>query len=158
MPRRKRVEIITTGNQCSTNLVNGLAELDAELAEIDENLIRNDLTVLERGEHLARRKEIYELKYPETRQGAQGGGRNGVGTRQRTETEIISFSADTAAKTGQTDRTIRQEVQIANKIAPEVKEVIRDTELADAKTQLIALAGLNEDEQKEAVAEVQSGL
>ena len=28
----------------------------AELAEIDENLMRNDLTVLEQGEHLARRQ------------------------------------------------------------------------------------------------------
>ena len=30
----------------------------AELAEIDENLMRNDLTVLEQGEHLARRQDL----------------------------------------------------------------------------------------------------
>lgn len=29
-----------------------------ELVEIDENLMRNDLTVLEQGEHLARRQEL----------------------------------------------------------------------------------------------------
>ena len=34
--------------------------IEAELAEIDENLMRNDLTVLEQGEHLQRRNEILE--------------------------------------------------------------------------------------------------
>jgi len=48
-----------------------LSELDAELAQIDENLIRNELTVLERAEQLKRRKEIYEAKYPESRAGVK---------------------------------------------------------------------------------------
>ena len=33
-------------------------EVEIELAEIDENLMRNDLTVLEQGEHLVRRQEL----------------------------------------------------------------------------------------------------
>ena len=37
-------------------------ELECELAEIDENLMRNDLTVLEQGEHLARRQELIGWK------------------------------------------------------------------------------------------------
>ncbi|MEN6487655.1 MAG: ParB N-terminal domain-containing protein [Smithella sp.] len=36
-------------------------ELECELAEIDENLMRNDLTVLEQGEHLARRQELSRI-------------------------------------------------------------------------------------------------
>ena len=37
-------------------------EIECELAEIDENLMRNDLTVLEQGEHLARRQELIGWK------------------------------------------------------------------------------------------------
>jgi ParB family transcriptional regulator, chromosome partitioning protein len=58
-----------------------LSAIDAELAEIDENLCRTELTVLERGEHLARRKALYLARHPETKVGAKGGGRGGVGTR-----------------------------------------------------------------------------
>ncbi|MDD3525288.1 MAG: DNA methyltransferase [Candidatus Cloacimonetes bacterium] len=125
-----------------------------ELAEIDENLIRNELTVLERADHLARRKEIYEELHPETKVGQYGGGRGGVGTKCKTETEIISFSDDTAAKTGVTPRTIRQEVQISKKIAPEVKEAIRNTPLANSKTDLLEIARSPVEKQKSFVHEV----
>jgi hypothetical protein len=42
-------------------------ELSSELAEIDENLIRNPLTKLEESEQMKRRKEIYEILHPESK-------------------------------------------------------------------------------------------
>ena len=52
-----------------------LDELHAELAEIDENYIRANLTPLETSQLLFRRKEIYEALHPETKTGtAQGNG------------------------------------------------------------------------------------
>lgn len=127
-------------------------ELDKELVEIDENLIRAELTVLERAELLKRRKEIYEAKH----QQAKAEERRKLGLKQYRE-EIISarenippaFTIDTANKTGFTPRTIRHEVYIAEKIVPEIKETIKNTELADSKVELLKLAKLEPEQQKE---------
>lgn len=54
-----------------------------------------------------------------------------------------SFADTTAAKTHLTARTIQQEVQIATKLDEKVKEQIRDTPLADNKTELLRLARLD---------------
>ncbi len=121
-----------------------------QLAEIDENLIRNDLDVLERSEQEARRQDVYEQLHPETKHGgapgAAGGGKQAKGER------ISSFAEDTASKTGVSPRSVQQDLQIAKKILPEVKAVVRGTQLADSKTDLLQLARLKPEEQK-AVAE-----
>jgi len=91
-----------------------LDELDAELAQIDENLIRNELTVLERAEQLKRRKEIYEAKYPESRaeikrlKGLKQYRTDSVSARENVPN---SFTEDTASKIGVSPRTIRRDVQ-----------------------------------------------
>ena len=135
-----------------------LSGLSAELAEIDENLIRNELQVLDRADHLARRKEIYEALHPLSRAGAAGAQ---VSNRTRhghdATSEIISFAADTANKTGVTARTVQQEVQISEKIAPDVKDAIREMPVADSKTDLLLLARKPVDEQRQIVERIQSG-
>src|ERR1700680_318296 len=50
--------------------ISQLSDTECELWEIDENLRRSELTELERGEHLLRRKEVYERLRPETKAGA----------------------------------------------------------------------------------------
>ena len=49
--------------------VRGLEGLQAELAEIDENVVRADLSPVDFGDLLMRRKEIYEMLHPETKNG-----------------------------------------------------------------------------------------
>ena len=125
--------------------------LDAELIEIDENLIRNELTALENGDCLRRRKEIYEIKFPETKQGIAGGK-----ARQNSASEKNSFAKDTALKTGLSPRTIQQGVQIGN-IIPEVKEKILNLPIADKKIELLQLSRLEPAKQAEAVDKYISG-
>lgn len=107
--------------------IHDLNPLKRELAEIDENLIRSELHYLDRGEHLRRRKQIYELLYPETKAG--GDRKSEEFKTKRIEGGLKpSFAADTAAKTNLSERTIQQDIQLA-KLKPEVKEEIRKIDL-----------------------------
>lgn len=112
-------------------------EDEARLAEIDENLIRHELNPLDRAAFLSERKAIYERLNPATKHGAQGG-RGG----KRNETEIVSFSKNTAERIGLTDRTIRLAVMIAERLAPDVKGAIAGTWISKTQAELLALAKL----------------
>ena len=124
-----------------------LGDLDRELAEIDENLIRNELTALERGESLARRKTIYEALHPETKPVQERGG-PGRGHKTAENISAVSpFAEDAAEKTGVTDRAIRYAVQIGEDITPEARDAIRETPTADNQSDLLRLAKHPELEQ-----------
>jgi N6-adenosine-specific RNA methylase IME4 len=131
-----------------TTIPVSVVDLDAdhrELSEIDENLIRAELTELEKGEHVARRKAVYERLHP-----AAPSGRGG--DRRSTETvSVDSFTADTAAKTGISERTVRLDVQVGSMPEP-VREAVRNTPVADRKRDLIELARM-EPERQAVVAE-----
>jgi ParB family transcriptional regulator, chromosome partitioning protein len=67
---RHRLEAAKKLNKRVQAVINfNLNDDDMLLAEIDENLIRGELDALERSEHMAKRKEIYERKHPETKAG-----------------------------------------------------------------------------------------
>ena len=55
----------------------------AEMVEIDENLQRSSLTALEEAQAIARRKELWEEIYPETKRGAKGGRKKANGRETR---------------------------------------------------------------------------
>ena len=89
--------------------VSGLEGLQAELAEIDENVIHSDLSPVDFGDLLMRRKAIYETLHPETKVGiAQAAGMNrAVGNNVSAPGALTSksFVADTVEKTGIAKRT-----------------------------------------------------
>ena len=84
----------------------------AELAEIDENLIRADLSPIERALHVARRKELYEKIHPETKQGGAKGAGRGRGKLQGSLVE--NFVNDAAKKTGRGRSTIARDAKRGN--------------------------------------------
>lgn len=116
----------------------------AELAEISENLIRNELTLLERAEHLARMRAVYEQLYPNAR---------GVGRPAKNSATVAAFSEWAAAQAGLAQRTIRHYVHLAESVAPEVRDAIRRTPIANDGAELKSLASLEPSKQR-AVAEL----
>ena len=136
---------------------------EQRLMEIDENLERAELTNMERAEHLAERKRLYEEIYPETKDGACGGGKNGVGTRSKTgfvksTNPVPSFVNATAQKLNCSESTIQKAVRRATQITPEIKEIIRDIPaIANRTKELDALASMTPAEQAQAVEAVKTG-
>lgn len=81
-------------------------------------MIRNELSYIEKGDHLKRRKEIYEELYPESKaeniRNAELKQNRGDLTAAREK--AISFTEDTSIKTGISARTIQKDIQIATNL------------------------------------------
>jgi ParB-like nuclease family protein len=121
-------------------------ERDAELWEIDENLCRAELTDAQRADHTARRKRLYLEMHPETEHGA-----NASPSGQFGHTANPSFVADTAEKTGKSERAVRRAVHRGESIAPDVLQAVQGTPL-DKGVALDAIAKMPHEEQRAVVA------
>ncbi len=71
---------------------------------------------------------------------------------------VASFAADVGAKIGLAERTIRENIARARKIEPKLRDRVRALPaVADSGPELDALARLKPDEQKAALAMVETG-
>jgi N6-adenosine-specific RNA methylase IME4/ParB-like chromosome segregation protein Spo0J len=130
--------------------VTDISGLKAKLAEIDENLIRNELHYTERGDLLLERKNIYEGLHPETKAGIAGGK-----ARQGSASATIAFAEDTAKKTGVSKSTIQHEIQVAKNLTPEVKETVRKHDIP--KTDALKLARMDKEKQRAVADKISTG-
>lgn len=127
----------------------------AELAGIDENLLHAPLTQLEESEHIRRREEILaELGI----RAVVGQGRpkkiddeldddsenDAEGRTINPEKLKLKTTADIAAEMGMGKRTAQEYLQIANHISKEVRDVIRDCDVADNKSELLRIAKIQD--------------
>jgi hypothetical protein len=133
-------------------LLDGSA-LHAELAEIDENLVRNDLTALEQGEHLARRDEILTALGLRAEVGQGRPPKNGESDSPFSP----KTTADIAAEVGLSKRTAQQRKQAATSIPEPIRDAIRDTPTADKQSELLKLSRMPEAEQQAVVDKIVSG-
>lgn len=133
--------------------------LKLKIMELDENIIRAEFTVLERAEALKEKKEIYEKLYPKTKHGIAGAVAKYSANEKNSLAKKKTFTEDTADKMGKNQRTIQQEVQIAENIIPEVKKEIKkvkikDKPLENKKSDLIELSRLTPKKQQEVMEEL----
>ena len=137
-----------------------LEDLKYDLAEIDENLIRLDIPVIDQADRMKRREEIYEALGLSS--DGRGGDRKSPGAKDKIKNDTVSvlmsscFSDDTAQKMGITPRSIQRLIQISSGITHNLKAEIRDTFLAFELRSLVKLARITDPKEQRA-ARIASG-
>lgn len=119
---------------------------EAELAEIDENLMRRELTPLDRAVFLAARKDVWLRLHPET---GHGKAKKNKGEERRTG--VPSFDRATAERLGLDPRSIRRAVSRAS-IPADVRAMIAGHPVADSGAELDKLAAQSADMQRRIAA------
>lgn len=109
---------------------------EARLAEIDENLMRQELNALDRAVFLAERKAVYERLNPEAKNG--GDRKSGDFSSQTLRSD--RFTLDAAERCGLSERTIQDAVALANALGQELCAALQGSDLARNAAQLKALA------------------
>lgn len=133
-------------------------DMKSEMATIDENLRRVELTTAQYAKQLKRRKELYEAMHPETKAGKAPGKTDGKGGKTKNDTmTVLPFAADTAAKTGKSRRTVERDIALADKLDDAAVETLADHPVANSKTELKKLADLPADKQRDVADKLASG-
>lgn len=142
-------------------------ELWNELATIDENLIRNELSTLEQGEHLLRREKILAALGKRAQSGENqyttmsgAGYTSGAITRSggayyapplSPESKVTTYTI--AKDMGCATRTVQERMKIARDISEEVRDTIRNTEIAGNKSELLRLAKVKDPVEQMKIAQ-----
>lgn len=139
--------------ECTVSSLEGLL---AELAEVDENVVRRGLSAVEYSDLLLRRKEIYEALHPETKNGGDQKSEK-IRTSKCRSDSMKSFVQDTAEKLGVGRRTVERQIQTAKNLTAEAKDIIRDTGTKITKKDALKLSRLEPDQQRDAASQLAAG-
>lgn len=134
-----------------------LDDVDAQLAEIDENLARNELNPLERAEEVGKRNELYVAKHGEPK---HGGDRKSEEAKSSSHDENLipkRFDLDMQEKTGVSAQVIYRDLQIVKNLPLEIRDTIRHSPLANSQSELLNLTRLEPERQAKVAAKVVSG-
>jgi len=119
-------------------------DITKELITLAENIIKLDLSVLQRSEELKRYNELLIVKGWRAERGQNRFTDRGEIISGLSDGDVkentLKTTSDLAKEMGVSERTIQQEIQIANNIDDSVKDMIRGTEIADSKTKLLEIA------------------
>lgn len=147
--------LIAGAHRCAAASQAGLTEilalvfegnaLEQRMLEIDENLMRRELSELDRAVFLAERKALYEALHPET---AHGGDRRSDQVEENFHLipRQESFASATAKKLGVSDRQIRTYLARA-RIQEAARQALAGTRWADHGATLDAIAKLPPEQQ-----------
>lgn len=126
---------------------------EAVLIEVCENLIRNDLSALDRAIFVQTYRDVWESKNGTIKRGPRGATiiSDNMSLIDTLETEASrGFSTICAEKLGVSKRAIERARRIAQRLTPAVRKSVQGSTIADNQNQLLALAKLDPDEQRKA--------
>lgn len=157
----KRYEVLAGNHRLQACLMLGLDEipciivddddLHAELAMIDENLCRAELSPADRAEQTARRKAIYEALHPETKQHVAGAhASNAAQGNAAAKLAVASFTSSTSGATGKSERAVQRDAERGERVCASALALVRGTFL-DTGAYLDKLKALAIDEQVDCV-------
>lgn len=139
--------------------VQDMDDLHAELALIDENLCRNDLSPAERASAQARRKAIYQQLHPETKLGGDRGNQYTgpkVALGQFGQEPMPRFDEAASDATGQSERSVRRDVTRGESLGEDALAKVARTSL-DKGDELDALAKLPAEKRLELIKRAAAG-
>lgn len=96
----------------------------AEIAMIDENVFRGELSPAERARFMARRRELFQEEHPQSK---RGGDRKSETFKEATEQP--SFTEQAAAATGRSQSSVLLDAGRGEKVIGEVLDLIKGTAL-----------------------------
>ncbi|QGM46705.1 ParB/RepB/Spo0J family partition protein [Methylocystis heyeri] len=140
-------------------MVQELDDLEAKIAEIDENVARRDLNPLDRAIFIAKRRELFVKKYGETR----GRKRKDIEFKEEEKNPNLGvflssrFSEETAKRIGYSKGTIDRALHIANNLSEEIIAAIRGTGVETNQQELLALAEAEPEQQLALARKISSG-
>lgn len=123
-------------------------KLEAELAAIDENLMRNELSAIEQGEYLTRREQVLTAL---GRRAPSGRPKKGA------VASPLETTASIAEQIGLHPRVAQQRKSLIKKLSPELRNMIRHTSLASRVSELEQLACLEAGRQVKVAAAMLAG-
>lgn len=121
------------------------------VVEIDENLMRRELSALDRDAFLAERHALYLQEHPETAGGKAGAVARWAGLPTNYANEKISFASDAAEKLGISRRSVELAIKRHKGLSPAVRSRVATTWLADHASALSAIARRPKGEQLDIV-------
>lgn len=142
--------------ECTVCDINGIR---AELAEIDENVIRRNLTNTDVSGLLARRKKLYETLHPETitrNCPSHVNNHQGSSDKLSSKCKVKYFVEDTAEKLGVSTRTVERYLYLAEHLTPKASEILKKMDKQPPRSELMKLARFEPDQQTECAAQLLS--
>lgn len=129
----KHIEATTGKKQKVLVTIKDLDQVQADLIEIDENLMRQNLNEVETDEALYKRKQLYEQLFPETKKNVAGA----TAKHNKNKDKKLPFTSDVSRKLNISRKTVERSIARASKASDKVKKAREDGVLSPSKVDLL---------------------